>query len=103
MSIAFYLRNLRHAPLAADQPPHSGKIEDADPQPVPHAVIGDARAARTVDHVDIANVNTLAAHEGRCEPPPIVRRTTHARPRAATDGSPSMRSIRPASRRSSRR
>ena len=52
-----HLRNLRHALAAADQPPHAGEIEDADPEPVPQPVVRRAVTARPVDHVDIADGN----------------------------------------------
>ena len=52
---------------AADQPPHAGEIENADPQPVPQAVIRYAGAARPVDHVDIADRRSPRADQRRQE------------------------------------
>src|SRR5262249_23917465 len=65
MSIVLYLRNLRHTFAAADEPPHAEKIENTHPQPVPHAVIGDTGAARTIDHIDVVDRKALAAHQCR--------------------------------------
>src|SRR5207253_1184695 len=62
------LRDPRHAPLAADQPPHAEQIEDSDPQPIPHAVIGDAGAARAIDDSDITDAVTFASDERRQKP-----------------------------------
>src|SRR5215831_15465040 len=66
-SIARNLRNLRYALLPAHQPPHAGEIEDADPQPVPHAVVRHAVPALAVDHVDIDHVEAVAPHQRRQE------------------------------------
>src|SRR4029079_18989933 len=45
-----------HATSAADEPPHAHEIEDADPEPIPHAVIRRAGVTRAVDHVNICDV-----------------------------------------------
>src|SRR6185312_8128982 len=64
---ALVFNDLRHAFPAADEPPHASEVENADPEPVPHAVIRHAGAARTVDDVDIADVEALALDERRQE------------------------------------
>src|SRR5258707_1114454 len=68
MSIALHLRYLWHATLTPDQPPHAHEIENADPEPVPHAVIRNTGAARTVDHVHIADAVAFASNERGQEP-----------------------------------
>src|SRR5438477_12679575 len=68
MSIALHLQNLRHALLASNQPPHAQKIENADPQTIPHAVVRPPVTARTVDHVDIADPKALARDQRRQKP-----------------------------------
>src|SRR6476660_544575 len=60
--------NLRNSLFAADQPPHPGQIQDADPQPVPHPVVRHAVRARTIDHINVANVVTFTSHQRRQEP-----------------------------------
>src|SRR5262245_39343325 len=67
MSIAVHLRNLWHAALAPKQPPYPEQVENADPEPVPHAVIGHAVPTRPVDHVDIADLKAFAADQRRQE------------------------------------
>src|SRR5579863_4411190 len=62
-----YLLRLGNAFLAPNEPPDSGKIENADPQPVPETVIRSAVGARPVDDVDVADGETLAPHQRRQE------------------------------------
>ena len=50
-----------------DQPPDSGQIEDADPEPVEHPVIRAAGEARPVDHVAVDHAEPLAGDERRHE------------------------------------
>src|SRR3979409_2695645 len=57
------LRSLRHALAPAHQPPHTGQIENADPKPVPQAVVRGARMTRPVDHVDITDGKTIAPEQ----------------------------------------
>ena len=46
----------------------AGKVENADPQAIPHAVIRFSMAARTIDHVDVTNFAALAPDQGRQKP-----------------------------------
>src|SRR5512146_3133136 len=62
---ALVLYDFRNTFLTADQPPHAGQIEDADPEPVPHPVVRYAGAAWAVHHVDIANRITFALDQRR--------------------------------------
>src|SRR6185312_11783010 len=56
-------RDFRSSLLAADQPPHTGEIEYADPQPVPQSVVRYAVCPWPVDHIDIADVETFAPYQ----------------------------------------
>src|SRR5216684_1366266 len=67
-STSMNLRRVRNALPAADQPPNSGKIEDADPQAVEKPIIRRAVLARPVDHVDIPDIFALAARQRRQKP-----------------------------------
>ncbi len=58
-----YLLGLGNALFAADEPPHAGEVENADPQPVPKPVIRTAVPARPVNDVDIADGEAFAADE----------------------------------------
>ena len=66
------LRHFRHALLAADQPPHAAQIEDADPQPVPHARswrCPDRAAGRPRRHSRCSRPSRLtSAGRNRCRP-----------------------------------
>src|SRR6476620_5973959 len=57
-----------HAAPAADEPPHAHEIEDADPEPIPHAVIRRAGVTRAVDHVNICNVVAFPPGQRRQKP-----------------------------------
>src|SRR5689334_6842376 len=58
-----YLRNPRDALAPPYQPPHTGEVEDADPQPIPHSIIGAAMATRTVDHLDVGDLIAVTSDE----------------------------------------
>src|SRR5882724_5084889 len=57
------LRDFGNAAAAPDQPEHAVQIENADPQPVPQAVVAAAMLARPVDDVDILDAITLSLHQ----------------------------------------
>src|SRR5215469_4086453 len=66
-AIAHHLRTLRNAAAPAYQPPYADQIEDADPQSISHAVVGLPVAPRSIDHVHIADLVAVAAHQRRQE------------------------------------
>src|SRR5262245_62151472 len=66
-SIGRHLHRLRNLLAAADQPPHAEQIENADPQPVPQAVVRDTVLARPIDYIDIVDRMAFAADQRRQE------------------------------------
>ena len=62
------LGGVRIGPLAPDQPPDAGEVEEPDPEAVEQAVIRDAGEPGPVDHVVVDHGEPLAHHQRRHEP-----------------------------------
>src|ERR1700733_4575277 len=60
-----HLLTSRNALAAPDQPPHAAKVENADPQAIPKAVVRCAVPARPIDDIDVADIETLAPDQSR--------------------------------------
>src|SRR5919205_2041431 len=67
-AIVGHLGSFGDAGAPTNQPPDSGKIENAYPKPIAHPVMGRAVPSRPVDDVDIAHVVPIPAHQRRQEP-----------------------------------
>ena len=52
---------------AADEPPHTGSVENAKPEPIPYAVVRGALAAWPFDDIDKADIESLTPHQSQHE------------------------------------
>jgi hypothetical protein len=52
---------------AADEPPHTGSVENANPQSIPHAVVRSPTTAWPLDDIDKADIEAFTAHQSKQE------------------------------------
>src|SRR5215472_17475862 len=57
------LHGLGDAFFTANEPPHAEQVDQADPQPIPKAIVGCAVPTRPVDDRNVGDVETFPPHQ----------------------------------------